>query len=302
MIYFILIIAVVVFTHEAAHRAAYIKSGLSVRYRNRFAALDKFISIVRVRNEKLPKSDVIDHWHFSQSTSVSRIFRIGMAGVVRGLVLSFVVFTLLALINLPTIFEGQFVVDGGAEKIRDEVRVVWVEDDSAAYSAGVRPNDVPVSFGTEHLRDSEHFVELQDHFEGKFAELIYSPGGVQSSINLEADNPGFEVKRLEVNRYGISAPIVGIVVMLQIGLALVSVLWGDTSRIAEIVDTLQVSEYLGFAYVFYALGTALVFYSVLNLIPIRPFDVGRIIFRRPYSHYLRDLLIKVRKATPVGPN
>lgn len=285
----LVIILIVTGIHELAHRQAYRDAGYVHHQRNRLAWLDSFLDFGSIKEGKRYTWQTLDYWKFPKHTSAKKRWRVGLSGVVRGVLLAWFIFTVLALINMPLVFENQFSIESQERVIRDDVVIISV-DEASGTPPNLDTNTQPISVGTESIRNRAHFLELSQHFSGRSAELIYSDLGTQVGTNInfnEQGDSGITVADVKVSRYGISAIFVGLITTMQMMYFIISALWGGATDLGHGLDVLMNGYYLGFAYGFFFLGFLSLAYSLINLIPIPPFDLGRLLFREKSLTFIR---------------
>ena len=293
--WFLIFLFVALWVREAALRYAFRSTDLHKHGRNRFEYLNKFLDFTSIREGKRPVWATLDYWRMPKDAGMRVRLRVGLSGIVASFVFAWIVFTGLAFFNLPTVFDGQYEFESDQTVIRDNLTVVDVQPNTSGLPL-VDPNAIPLTIGTEGIRDAAHFQELEQHFAGRSVEFEFLDTTGKRSVSLPLDEDGFsgvELGQVEVNRYGRSAPFVGLVTTGQLAYFTVSELWGGASDVGQGIDLLSNSQYLGFAYGFFMLGYISVVIGLINLLPIPPFDVGRIIAKGRGYGLLRRLKKKV---------
>lgn len=282
VIWSILILAVVMLAHEDAHRRAYLQTGMAKHKRDRLVMIRKVFETLPLKAPKLPQVRTLAYWRMPPEASSSTWFRVGLAGVLRGFVISIVVFTGLAFLGMPTVFNNQAILDGDKTILRDEVRVIDVTEKTSQQRVGsrVQPGDVVATIGTESIRDQAHLEELMLHFAETTTTVEIVRGQETYNVEIAFDSNGtsaFMMRHTEVNRYGLTAPIIGLATTAQLAYFSVGWIWSEGADMSEGLELLMASNHLGYAFLFFTLGYLSIVYSLLNLIPIKPFDMGRVL-------------------------
>lgn len=277
-LWFALILALVVLIHESAHRLVFKRQEFEPHYRNRFRILNTVLEWESIKPFKPIKNRTLNFWKFpSSATRVSR-FKVAFVGAAAGFASAFVIFTVLAAINLPVVFDNQYSIDEQRTITRDDLKVVRI--DSELEDSGIQLGDELMTIGTENARNSDHYKELEKHFAGRSAVLQTSSASINAAVSPDSES-GVAVADIETNRYGIGyAPIVGFMTTAQLTWFSVSSLWGGADTdVGEGVFILQTAQYHGFYYLAYLFGLVSILYSLVNLIPLPPFDLGRLLFK-----------------------
>ena len=254
----------------------------------------KLLEIVSVSKvAQLPTWTTLDYWKMPISTPLRQRLKIALAGPLAGIVAAWAIFTILAVSGMPELFSGQYVFSGDASEVSDQLLITSVAPGSGADNSGIRPNDAVITIGSEHVRSAAHFAELNEHFEGRNAVLV-TDGTGDSGVNVFVDpehGSGVELQNMKVTKYGIAAPFVGLVTTVQLAwLSLLGLLGADTG-LANALEVFSSAHYFGFRYLLYLLAYALSIYSFFNLIPFRPFDMGRVVSR---EGFMQRLWLRVR--------
>ncbi len=294
ILWILLILLVTVAVHEAGHKLAFRRSGLVKHERNRLDRLRELLETFSTSKvAKLPTLKTLDYWKTPASAPKAQTLRIALAGPAAGFVVAWVVFTILAFTGMPELFNDQYRFNEDATELSDELLVTAIDTDSDAYANGVRPNENVITIGTEHVRSPEHFAELNQHFEGDYALLVTESTG-ESGVNVLIDpeqGSGVSVQQLTVNRYGLAAPFVGLVTAVQVAwLSFIGLFNGDVG-LSGVFDVFSSAHFFGFRYIFFVLAYVMSIYSFINLLPIKPFDLGRHLFRgkKPLRRFMSRL-------------
>jgi regulator of sigma E protease len=169
--------------------------------------------------------------------------KIMLAGVVMNLATALVLLTLLAFFGLPTLInkdnqgEDQFTVKSDQRVAARQVLINFVETNSPAQSAGLKPLDRVESLGPENGPQAKvnNLTELQQktkEMAGQKARITYEREGQQRQAaiqlrsiqeveaSLNTDHPkgfmGIGLANYEVNRYTWSAPVVAVGLTAQL--------------------------------------------------------------------------------------
>ncbi len=221
--------------------------------------------------------------------------KIMLAGVVMNLLTAFVIFTISALVGMPKLIENQFTVKSDTKVISEKVFISYVEPDSPAAKAGLKPLDKLLEYGGVSCGMEQNCVNtalntpaaLQDatsKFAGTTLTLKYERDGavhftkayLRSSEEVDAskktDNPkaylGVVPTAYSLQRSTWSAPIVSLGVMKQlteltlkgVGSALSALAQGNGKKASE-----QVSGPVGI-FVIFKQGSNLGYEFILLLV------------------------------------
>jgi len=145
--------------------------------------------------------------------------RILLAGVAINWFVAAGLLSILAWTGLPKILPNQFSVAGDTTIVKQPVEVIEVSKDSPAANAGLKVGDEILRFAGEPVPTAEVLSEKTKEKKGQSVEVIYSRGGVESSVSvaLRANNDnkqgylGVGSGQREQIQTTWSAPIVGIV-------------------------------------------------------------------------------------------
>ncbi len=145
--------------------------------------------------------------------------KILLAGVAINWLVAAGLLSILAWTGLPKILPNQFSVAGDTTLVKQPVEVVEVSKDSPAAVAGLKIGDEILRFGGEPVPNAEALSQKTKDKKGQNVEVIYSRGGVESSVSvaLRANNDnnqgylGVGSGQREQIQATWSAPIVGIV-------------------------------------------------------------------------------------------
>ena len=249
--------------------------------------------------------------------------KIILAGVVMNFLIAFILFTLLALVGMPKLFDNQFTVASNSNIIRNDVLVGQVEAASPADKAGIKQKDVLVAIisgdgsktdittasalpnVTEKYNGQKVTVELKR--DGKSQSVTAS---LRSSEEVEksksTDSPkgylGVVPAEFTLQKYTWSSPIVGLGVTAQLtqmtlkglGSMIASIFSGKvkqaTSQVAGPVGIFVIikdGSSLGIRFVLMIMAVISLTLAIMNALPIPALDGGRL-----FVTYLFRLLKK----------
>ena len=189
------------------------------------------------------------------SASLKTKIQIMLAGVGMNLVTAFVIFTLLALIGMPTIIKDQFALNRDVKITQEvdhkgEVRVAEVSKGMPADKVGLKQNDILVSLAGQKITNSDLVKEIAATHSGQSValEFLHNNQLVSKTIDLSNNQDGngylgispvSNETGIQIRRFTWSAPIVAVGLMKQITVAtfkgLGSALRGLGSTIAGLV-------------------------------------------------------------------
>lgn len=170
------------------------------------------------------------------AASIGAKIKIMLAGVVVNLGLAILLLTILAATGLPVLInkdnqnEDQFTVASDEHIASKQVLINYVEKNSPAERAGLKPLDLVESIGTvtnqEPITDYQQLREKTKSFAGKTAVLHYQREGkhqqatihlrtaTEVAASLKTSEPkgyvGIALANYQVNRYTWSAPVVAV--------------------------------------------------------------------------------------------
>jgi regulator of sigma E protease len=253
--------------------------------------------------------------------------QIMVAGVLVNLAVAILMFTLLALIGMPKLIDGQFTVPSDTTVTKNEVLVGGVEDDSPASQAGLQQRDQLISIGTsldnaQQITSAKSLPEATSEFAGQKVQITYERGGntqvstttLRTAEEVEksksTDDPkgylGIVPAEYTLQRSTWSAPIVGVGVTAQLGQAtfkglgtvIAGLFTGQASKSSEqlcgpvcIVSLMVDGSQLGIQFVLMIIAVISLTLAIMNALPIPALDGGRL-----FVTYLYRILGK--KLTP----
>lgn len=189
------------------------------------------------------------------SASLKIKIKIMLAGVAMNLVTAFIIFTLLALIGMPTIIKDQFTLSRDVKITQEvehkgEVRVAEVSKGMPADKVGLKQNDILVSLAGQKITNSDLVKEIAAAHSGQSValEFVHNNQLISKTIDLSNNQDGngylgispvSNETGIQIRRFTWSAPIVAVGLMKQITVAtfkgLGSALRGLGSTIAGLV-------------------------------------------------------------------
>lgn len=149
--------------------------------------------------------------------------KILLAGVAMNWITAVVLFSILASIGMPRLFENQFSIAADTQIVRKPVEIVTVVGGSPAEKAGLQQGDKILRFAGAPLEGAEDLTRLALENKGKTIETIYSRNDVEHStkVTLRANNSdkrgylGATSAQQELIKASWSAPIVGVGTTVQ---------------------------------------------------------------------------------------
>jgi regulator of sigma E protease len=162
--------------------------------------------------------------------------KIMSAGVIMNLLTAFVLFTILALIGMPSLLPNQYTVKSNTKISRQETLVSMVESGSPAAKAGLKPQDQLTAIGLpgqklEVITTASNLPNLTRSFAGKTVIVDYKQSGksYQKDVHLltksvvaaslKTNNPkgylGISPVAFTLRRSTWSAPIVAVGFSIQ---------------------------------------------------------------------------------------
>lgn len=235
-----------------------------------------------------------------------------LAGVVMNLLVALGIFTILAWVGMPRLFDDQFTVASDTEIIRQDVLVGYVEPDSPAANAGIEQRDQIVGIGSTAeeivpITDINNFPEQTKQLAGETIVVSVKQNGetVDKSVTLRDDEQveqlksegkpagylGIAPSEYILERSTWSAPIkaVGLsgqfswLTLKGIGAALVDVFSGNPSEAADQVSgpvgifvLIKNGSLLGFQFILMIIAVISLTLALMNALPIPALDGGKL--------------------------
>jgi regulator of sigma E protease len=242
--------------------------------------------------------------------------KVMVAGVGANFIIAYLLFTVIALIGMPQLVDGQYTVASNETINKQVVLVGFVDPESPAGIAGIQENDELISITqigecidcqTFNLTKSEQLGEATKSLQGQEVEILYTRSGESSTLTTtlldeevvsaskDTDNPkgylGVVPTEFSTKSYTWAAPIVGAGTTIQFTELTFKGLWsivsgllqGNTSQATE-----QVSGVVGVGYIFSSasfLGPVFMLMivavislslAIMNILPIPALDGGRL--------------------------
>ncbi len=241
------------------------------------------------------------------ASNLSTKVKVMLAGVTMNLIVSFGLFTILALIGMPKLVDNQFTVQSDtklAQEIKNPglVLIDSVGDNTPASKIGLEKGDRIVSIAGEKVTNVSGVGETTRQNSGKTIPITIerSDQTFTYSVTLNAENNGEGYLGVtsrsgeegrEVRRSTWSAPIVagGITVQFTqltlkgLGTAIGSLVQGDTEKAKEqvagpvgIAYILNEVSKVGFNFVLMVIAIISLTLAIINALPIPALDGGRL--------------------------
>lgn len=244
--------------------------------------------------------------------------KIMLAGVGMNLVTAFVLFTLLALIGMPKLFDGQFTIKSDTKIVKKDVLVAYVEPGSPADKAGLKPRDKIDSLGLpgqpDGITSAEDLLNLTNHFAGQEVRILYERSGNHEAVNVrlrtnqeagtDKGHLGLAPTEYIVQRSTWSAPIVagGLIWQISVltfkglGAVFAGLFRGHvaeaTAQVAGpvgIFELLKNGSLLGYQFVLAIVAVISLTLALINALPIPALDGGRFFLTLIYRVLKRPL-------------
>lgn len=238
--------------------------------------------------------------------------KIMLAGIFMNIIAAFVIFTIVAIVGTPQLLPGQFTINSGTTARTERVLAVYVEPNSPASLAGLKPQDqmVSIKYGntTKYIETSNDLPGITKEFAGKNVTLTYIHDGKTINKNttlrsnelvnslLKSNQPagylGVEPVDFQLIRSSwYTAPLVALGLMKQItvltfkgiGVALEGLFTGNTSKATSqisgpvgVVMLLKNGSVLGYQFVLFLIAVISLSLAIINVLPIPALDGGRL--------------------------
>lgn len=141
-----------------------------------------------------------------------------LAGVTANFILAALIFTILALIGMPKVYENQWSLESDTQVTYSPVQVsAPVSSDSPAGQIGLEAGDYIVSLDNQEIQSTSRLPELTAELHGQTVPIVYQRDGetFETDVTLrDKANEGYlgvSVGQGETIRATWSAPIVGVV-------------------------------------------------------------------------------------------
>lgn len=252
-------------------------------------------------------------------------FKIMTAGVTMNLLVAVALFTVVALIGMPKLFDHQFTVASDTKIIEDiknkgVVAIDRVSSGSPAEKAGLQAKDQIMSIDGQAVTKTHQVSETAKNNAGKTVPVTVKRGdqvfAYNVTLNSEDKGQGYlgvvstsNEEGRQIQRSTWSAPIVAVGVSAQIteltfkgiGTAVSSLFKGDTEKASEQVAgpvgvayiLKQVSE-IGINFMLVIIAIISLSLAIMNILPIPALDGGRL-FVTFLFHAIKKPLTKERE-------
>jgi regulator of sigma E protease len=246
------------------------------------------------------------------AASLGAKVKVMVAGVGMNLATAFVIFTVLALIGMPTLIENQFTVKNDTKVTKQEVLVGYVEPDSPAQKAGLTQKMQLISIGKSGqvpvlIASQEKLPEATKNLAGETVEVVVKNGDAtevkqvtlrtQQEVDdsKKTDQPkgylGISPTEYSLRRSTWSAPIVagGLIGQLTaatfngLGGALSSLFHGNGGAASAQVSgpigiffLLKDGSFLGIQFILLIIAVISLTLAIMNILPIPALDGGRL--------------------------
>lgn len=149
--------------------------------------------------------------------------KILLAGVLMNWVVAILLLSIVSLVGMPKIVDGQFSVEGDTQTISQPLTVANVSSGSAAEKAGLKKGDKLLSIEGQKFETSKSLVDYTAENKGSLVEIVYSRAGSEHTAKAqlakvnEAEKGILGVGTVERSEFRStwSAPIVGVGTTLQ---------------------------------------------------------------------------------------
>jgi regulator of sigma E protease len=264
--------------------------------------------------------------HSFGAASLTAKVKVMVAGVGMNLLTAFILFTILAVVGMPKLLDGQFSVKSDTKVASQQVLVGYVEPDSPAQKAGLAQRDQVVSIGlpgqtATPITGEDQLPNVTKQFAGQTVEVTIQRGDQQlvKTIKLhtaqEAADHGYlgiSPTEYRLQRSTWSAPIVAGGIMEQFTVATFKGLWMSVSSLAHgnparasaqvtgpvgIFVLIKDGSSLGYQFILLIVAVISLTLAIMNILPIPALDGGRLFLillyralRRPLSAEREELI------------
>jgi len=184
---------------------------------------------------------------FGAADTLTKV-KIMLAGVVMNLVTAFALFTLVALIGMPTLIDDQFTVESDTTVVqRPEnegvIRISQVVDDSPADRAGLEEEDQLLVVAGQEISESQQVSDATSANAGKEVTVVVLRDGQEQEVvvTLNETSPYLGIGSysaqtgLEIRRSTWSAPVVAAGVMYDFTIATMKGLGNALAGLGSII-------------------------------------------------------------------
>lgn len=234
------------------------------------------------------------------------------AGVVMNLVVAIAIFTFLAIVGMPKLFDNQFTVKSDTKLLKNEVLVADVESGSPAAKVNLQPRDQILAIGRPGqtltlVATVDQLPKITKQYAGQNVEIQYKQDGqtkvasatLRSSQDVEAsqktDNPkgylGIVPTEYTLQRSTWSAPIKAVGVTGQFTALTFKGLWTAVSSLFQghanqasqqvsgpvgIFVIIKDGSLLGYQFILMIIAVISMTLAIMNILPIPALDGGRL--------------------------
>lgn len=144
--------------------------------------------------------------------------KILLAGVVMNWLAAALLFTILALVGMPKLIDGQFSVAGDSRRVVEAPTISFVAPNSPASQAGLMVGDEIIKIDDKKLDSASSLSQITEHQKGQQIKISYQRDNQtkQTTTRLRADNQnsqgylGASARQESLTYSTWSAPIVGV--------------------------------------------------------------------------------------------
>lgn len=256
--------------------------------------------------------------------------KIILAGVVMNLVVAWVLFTIVALMGMPKLFDNQFTVASDTKISQQKILIAYVEPDSPAQKAGLVDRDQLISISgnntTYTITDLESLPQTTNELAGQNVTVTYIRDGEQKSAQVQlrsteeveaskdSDDPkgylGISPTEYQLRRSTWSAPVTAAGISAQftgltykgLATAVTGLFKGDTQQASDQVSgpvgvfvILKDGSLLGVQFMLMIIAVISLTLAIMNILPIPALDGGRLFVTYLYRIMRRPLTAKTEE-------
>ncbi len=250
------------------------------------------------------------------------------AGIVMNLLVAWLLFTLVALIGMPKLFDNQFTIPSDTKISSQKVLIGYVEPKSPAEKINLQSQDQLLSItGSDNqvheVKDVDSLPPITSQLANQEVTITYVHDGTvktakttlrstdEVNASKNTDNPkgylGVSPADYELRRSTWSAPVTGAGVAVQfsiltykgIGTAVASLFHGDTTTASSQVSgpvgvfvILKDGSSLGLQFMLMIIGVISLTLAIINILPIPALDGGRLFVTYLYRIRRKPLTAK----------
>lgn len=256
--------------------------------------------------------------------------KIILAGVVMNLVVAWVLFTIVALMGMPKLFDNQFTVASDTKISQQKILIAYVEPDSPAQKAGLVDRDQLISISgnntTYTITNLESLPQTTNELAGQNVTVTYIRDGEQKSAQVQlrsteeveaskdSDDPkgylGISPTEYQLRRSTWSAPVTAAGISAQftgltykgLATAVTGLFKGDTQQASDQVSgpvgvfvILKDGSLLGVQFMLMIIAVISLTLAIMNILPIPALDGGRLFVTYLYRIMRRPLTAKTEE-------